>query len=102
MMQPRRRGVRVGRNAENSWLNISPRTFSAPPRLHLSWRLHCFCIAHFLTDALGRVSLHRRFVFPSLFPQRRHIMAADNRGVAYIEPGVVEVKNIDFPKLWDP
>src|SRR5881397_1313345 len=29
-------------------------------------------------------------------------MAADNRGVAYIEPGVVEVKNIDFPKLWDP
>src|SRR3954468_17609709 len=29
-------------------------------------------------------------------------MAADNRGVAYIEPGVVEVKNIDFPKLYDP
>src|SRR4051812_17842243 len=27
---------------------------------------------------------------------------ADNRGVAYIEPGVVEVQSIDFPKLWDP
>jgi glutathione-independent formaldehyde dehydrogenase len=27
---------------------------------------------------------------------------ADNRGVAYIKPGVVEVQNIDFPKLFDP
>src|SRR5207237_1830915 len=27
---------------------------------------------------------------------------ADNRGVAYMEPGVVEVQSIDFPKLWDP
>src|SRR5215213_792227 len=27
---------------------------------------------------------------------------ADNRGVAYIKPGVVEVQNIDFPKLYDP
>ncbi len=27
---------------------------------------------------------------------------ADNRGVAYIKPGVVEVQSIDFPKLWDP
>ena len=24
---------------------------------------------------------------------------ADNRGVAYIEPGKVEVQNIDFPEL---
>ncbi|HMY74291.1 MAG TPA: formaldehyde dehydrogenase, glutathione-independent, partial [Blastocatellia bacterium] len=24
---------------------------------------------------------------------------ADNRGVAYIKPGVVEVQSIDFPKL---
>lgn len=29
-------------------------------------------------------------------------MAAENRGVAYMKPGVVEVQNIDFPKLWDP
>src|SRR5215216_1315539 len=29
-------------------------------------------------------------------------MPADNRGVAYIKPGVVEVQNIDFPKLYDP
>ena len=27
---------------------------------------------------------------------------ADNRGVAYMKPGVVEVQSIDFPKLWDP
>ena len=27
---------------------------------------------------------------------------ADNRGVAYMKPGVVEVQNIDFPKLYDP
>src|SRR5881397_2418817 len=27
---------------------------------------------------------------------------ADNRGVAYMKPGVVEVHSIDFPKLWDP
>ncbi len=27
---------------------------------------------------------------------------ADNRGVAYIKPGVVEVQSIDFPRLWDP
>ena len=27
---------------------------------------------------------------------------ADNRGVAYIKPGVVEVQSIDFPKLYDP
>ena len=27
---------------------------------------------------------------------------ADNRGVAYIKPGVVEVHSIDFPKLYDP
>jgi glutathione-independent formaldehyde dehydrogenase len=27
---------------------------------------------------------------------------ADNRGVEYIKPGVVEVHSIDFPKLWDP
>src|SRR4051794_894599 len=27
---------------------------------------------------------------------------ADNRGVAYIKPGVVEIQNIDFPKLYDP
>ena len=27
---------------------------------------------------------------------------AENRGVAYMKPGVVEVQSIDFPKLWDP
>ena len=27
---------------------------------------------------------------------------AENRGVAYMKPGVVEVHSIDFPKLWDP
>jgi glutathione-independent formaldehyde dehydrogenase len=27
---------------------------------------------------------------------------ADNRGVAYLKPGVVEIQNIDFPKLYDP
>ena len=27
---------------------------------------------------------------------------ADNRGVAYMKPGVVEVQSIDFPKLYDP
>src|SRR5438067_3977952 len=27
---------------------------------------------------------------------------SENRGVAYIKPGVVEVQSIDFPKLWDP
>ena len=27
---------------------------------------------------------------------------ADNRGVAYMKPGVVEVQSINFPKLWDP
>ncbi|MEA2711238.1 MAG: glutathione-independent formaldehyde dehydrogenase [Phycisphaerales bacterium] len=29
-------------------------------------------------------------------------MAADNRGVAYIKPGVVEIQSIPFPKLVDP
>ena len=29
-------------------------------------------------------------------------MAADNRGVAYIKPGTVEVQSIPFPKLIDP
>ena len=29
-------------------------------------------------------------------------MAADNRGVAYLKPGVVEVQSIPFPKLIDP
>jgi glutathione-independent formaldehyde dehydrogenase len=29
-------------------------------------------------------------------------MAAENRGVAYIKPGVVEVQSIPFPKLVDP
>src|SRR5436190_14683346 len=27
---------------------------------------------------------------------------AENRGVAYMKPGVVEIHSIDFPKLWDP
>jgi len=27
---------------------------------------------------------------------------ADNRGVAYVKPGVVEIQSIDFPKLHDP
>src|SRR3954467_6582268 len=27
---------------------------------------------------------------------------AENRGVAYIKPGVVEVQSIPFPKMWDP
>jgi glutathione-independent formaldehyde dehydrogenase len=27
---------------------------------------------------------------------------AENRGVAYMKPGVVEVQSINFPKLWDP
>src|SRR5213592_1583588 len=27
---------------------------------------------------------------------------AENRGVEYIKPGVVEIHSIDFPKLWDP
>src|SRR3982751_2926614 len=29
-------------------------------------------------------------------------MPSDNRGVAYIKPGVVEIQSIDFPKLYDP
>jgi glutathione-independent formaldehyde dehydrogenase len=29
-------------------------------------------------------------------------MAAENRGVAYIKPGVVEIQSIPFPKLIDP
>ena len=27
---------------------------------------------------------------------------AENRGIAYMKPGVVEVHSIDFPKMWDP
>jgi glutathione-independent formaldehyde dehydrogenase len=27
---------------------------------------------------------------------------ADNRGVAYIRPGEVQIQSIDFPKMWDP